>query len=150
MEEISFTRQELYDLVWSQSMLALSKQYAISDVGLRKMCVRLEIPIPKAGHWAKIQAGKKVKKDKLITNVTVDQRVTLRLRKEGDESNTFPCSPYYALKNEIAEDKRVNLVPEKMTNPDPLVVKAKRNLAEKHKSWKFEGMILWIFVCLPL
>ncbi len=142
MEEICFTRQELYDLVWSQSMLALSKQYAISDVGLRKMCVRLEIPIPKAGHWAKIQAGKKVKKEKLITNVTVDQKVTLRLRKDGDESKHFYSSPFRALQKEIKEDRRVNLaVQERMTNPDPLVIKAKRNLAEKHKSWKFEGMI---------
>ena len=142
MEEITLSRQELYDLVWSQSMLALSKQYAISDVGLRKTCVRLEIPIPKAGHWAKIQAGKKVKKEKLIANATVEQKVILRLRKEGEESNKFSSSPFYALQKEIKEDRRLNLaVQERMTDPDPLVVKAKRNLAEKHKSWKFEGMI---------
>jgi hypothetical protein len=142
MEEMILSRQELYDLVWSESMLALSKHYEISDVGLRKMCKRLEIPLPKAGHWAKIQAGKKVKKEKLTPNNTVEQKVSLRLRKTGDESRSFPSSPFYALKKEIQEDKRVNLaVPERMTNPDPLVIKAKRSLAEKHKSWKFEGMI---------
>jgi len=53
MKEVKFTRQELYDLVWTESMLTLAKKYDISDVGLRKKCNKLEIPIPNAGYWAK-------------------------------------------------------------------------------------------------
>lgn len=55
-----FSRQEFYDLVWKESLLSLSKKYRISDVGLRKICIRMNIPLPKNGHWAKIYAGKSV------------------------------------------------------------------------------------------
>jgi hypothetical protein len=142
MEEQNFKRKELYDLVWSQSLLALSKKFNISDVGLRKICKNLEIPLPKAGYWAKLQAGKKVKKEPLPEREEDKQVITLKARAEGDPNNGFPYSPYYALQKEIKEDKRLNLkVPERLSNPDILVTKAKQSLAEKHKSWKFEGMI---------
>ncbi len=54
------TRIELYDLVWSQPMQRLAKQFGISDVALAKACRRATIPVPKRGYWAKSQAGKKV------------------------------------------------------------------------------------------
>jgi hypothetical protein len=59
MEKIILTREELYDLVWSLPMLSLSKKYEISDTGLRKICWRMNIPLPQAGHWQKIRFGKK-------------------------------------------------------------------------------------------
>jgi hypothetical protein len=54
----TFTREELYELVWSQPISTLAPQFGISDVGLAKMCRRERIPIPERGYWAKIQAGK--------------------------------------------------------------------------------------------
>lgn len=60
MDKVKLTREELYDLVWAEPLLSLSKKYAISDVGLRKLCVRMNIPVPIAGHWSKIKAGKAV------------------------------------------------------------------------------------------
>jgi hypothetical protein len=38
MESITLTRSQLYELVWKEPMLTLSKKYDISDVGLGKMC----------------------------------------------------------------------------------------------------------------
>jgi hypothetical protein len=60
METINISRKELYDLVWSTPMTSLSRKYLISDNGLRKICKRLGIPMPKAGHWEKLRAGKDV------------------------------------------------------------------------------------------
>lgn len=57
--DIHFTRKELYDLVLKVPLLALSKKYDISDVGLRKVCIRMNIPLPKSGHWQKLRYGKK-------------------------------------------------------------------------------------------
>jgi hypothetical protein len=51
MDKITLSRRELYNLVWSQSMLSLSKKYNISDVGLRKICRKMKIPTPAVGHW---------------------------------------------------------------------------------------------------
>ena len=142
MEKLTFTRKELYDLVWAQPMLTLAKKYNISDVGLRKICKRLEVPVPKAGHWAKIKAGKKVTKEKLSIAYTGEQQVALEIRENGEASGGYPLSPYQVLIKEIKEDKRLNLtVFSRLTNPDPLIIKAKQSLAQKHKAWKFEGMI---------
>ncbi len=44
-------------MVWAESMLSLSRKYDISDVGLRKICKRMDIPIPKMGYWPRIKAG---------------------------------------------------------------------------------------------
>lgn len=57
--QTSFTRQQLYDLVWTHPIKSVAERYGVSDVAFAKMCKRNEIPIPFRGYWAKIQAGKK-------------------------------------------------------------------------------------------
>jgi hypothetical protein len=54
-----FTRQELYDLVWSEPVQSLAKRLSISDRGLAKVCVAANIPVPARGYWAKLQAGRR-------------------------------------------------------------------------------------------
>ena len=54
----TFSRQELYDLVWSKPMITLSKEFNLSDNGLRKICIKHDIPIPKSGYWSKLKFGK--------------------------------------------------------------------------------------------
>jgi len=66
--EIILTRTELYDLVWNKPMLQLSDELAISDRGLAKKCIRHKVPVPYRGYWAKIEAGKKVRKSPLPKN----------------------------------------------------------------------------------
>ena len=73
------TRQELYDLVWSTPSAALAKKYNISDTGLRKMCKRLDVPVPKMGHWQKVKFGKRTKVVPLPSNSTVDQTTELEV-----------------------------------------------------------------------
>jgi ATP-binding cassette subfamily B protein len=57
-----FTRQELYDLVWSEPMQKLAKRFGLSDVGLAKACRSADIPRPGRGYWARLAAGKRVVK----------------------------------------------------------------------------------------
>ena len=44
-----YTRQELHDLVWATPMVKLAKEFGLSDVGLRKTCVKHNIPTPPLG-----------------------------------------------------------------------------------------------------
>jgi len=72
MEQVTLTRKELYDLVWAEPLSRLAKRYKISDNGLRKICKRMNIPIPAMGHWQKIQYNKKVTIIKLPeTDITI-------------------------------------------------------------------------------
>ena len=52
------TRQELFDLVWEVPMVHLGSQLGLSDVGLRKICVKYGIPLPPRGYWMRKQMGK--------------------------------------------------------------------------------------------
>lgn len=56
----SFTRKELYDLVWSEPMRDIAKRFEISDVGPAKACRNAEIPVPPRGYWNKQKAGHRV------------------------------------------------------------------------------------------
>lgn len=60
-----FSRQELYDLVWSTPIQKLAEEFGISDRGLAKICARHRVPSPPRGYWAKFAAGQKIKQPAL-------------------------------------------------------------------------------------
>lgn len=55
-----FTRQQLYELVWSGPMTTLATSLGISGVGLAKACRRGDIPVPPRGYWARLNAGQRM------------------------------------------------------------------------------------------
>ncbi|MGH7826451.1 MAG: hypothetical protein ACREQ7_14905 [Candidatus Binatia bacterium] len=57
-----YNREQLYDEVWSEPTQNVAKKYGLSDVGLAKVCKKLQIPRPGLGYWAKKAAGKPVGK----------------------------------------------------------------------------------------
>lgn len=63
--EIRFERVALYDEVWSTPLTKLGEKYGMSDNGIRKVCKAMDIPLPSAGHWAKVEAGQQVTKAEL-------------------------------------------------------------------------------------
>jgi hypothetical protein len=58
MAEQQISREELYNLVWTQPLSLLAKRFEISDVRLGKVCTEANIPKPGVGYWAKREAGK--------------------------------------------------------------------------------------------
>ncbi|MCC8396324.1 hypothetical protein LJ656_27415 [Paraburkholderia sp. MMS20-SJTR3] len=58
--EIPFSRAVLYEEVWADPLSAVSKRYGLSDNGLRKICIKLGVPFPPVGYWAKLRSGQKV------------------------------------------------------------------------------------------
>jgi hypothetical protein len=61
----TFTRRELYDLVWSTPISKLAEQFEISDRGLAKTCERHQVAVPGRGYWARLEAGQTVTKTPL-------------------------------------------------------------------------------------
>lgn len=127
MNNVKLNRKELYDLVWSTPMTALAKKFLISDSGLREICVKMEIPLPKAGHWEKLKAGKQVEIFDLPTNYNGNTEISLEVRKEGDENLKGKPSPEIELKEKIEEDPLLNItVPDILTKPHKLIVETKK------------------------
>ena len=58
--EINLSRWKLYAKVWETPMTRLAADLGVSDVGLRKACIRHHIPVPPRGHWARLNAGHKL------------------------------------------------------------------------------------------
>jgi hypothetical protein len=59
-KKTTFERQNLFDEVWTTPVTKLAKDYGLSDVGLRKICVTLDVPLPPRGYWARLAAGKAI------------------------------------------------------------------------------------------
>ncbi len=68
---IQFERLSLYEEVWSEPLTRLGKKYGLSDNGVRKVCIAMNIPLPKAGHWAKIAAGHQIPRTPLPVNSSI-------------------------------------------------------------------------------
>lgn len=60
VDKRTFSRQEMYDLVWSVPIQKLAERFGLSDRGLAKTCLRHQVPVPGRGYWAKIDAGRPV------------------------------------------------------------------------------------------
>ena len=61
----TFTRNEIYDLVWSHPRTTLGKQLGVSDVWIGKQCVHARVPMPPLGYWAKHVHGKPTRRTPL-------------------------------------------------------------------------------------
>lgn len=71
----TLTRQELYDQVWDEPVARVAERYQLSGAGLRKLCLRYDIPVPPRGYWARLAAGQKVKPTRLPKPAMADRTV---------------------------------------------------------------------------
>ncbi|MDQ2077493.1 hypothetical protein [Marinimicrobium sp. ABcell2] len=55
-------REDLYKEVWFEPMVKVSARYGVSSSYLARVCRNLIIPTPPPGYWAKVAAGKAVRK----------------------------------------------------------------------------------------
>jgi len=64
-DPVRLDRLTLYELVWSQPIHKLAPKFGLSDVGLGKICKRLNVPRPGRGYWVKIVHGKTLERPPL-------------------------------------------------------------------------------------
>ncbi len=110
-------RKELFEKVWSTPVSRLSKEYGLSDVGLAKICRRMEIPRPARGYWQKLKVGKTSPKPKLkpltprgVNKVVISpNRNSKHLKNIAIETGKIPC-------------------PDKLEDAHPLTLKTTRAL----------------------
>lgn len=93
MQRIILTRQELYEKVWSIPMSRLAQDYQMSDVGLAKICKKMEVPRPGRGYWAKEQSGAKMPVKKLGKLSKNGKNAVMLYLKEGTLTEMFNSNP---------------------------------------------------------
>lgn len=115
---VTITRAELYEKVWTTPMRTLAKEFGLSDVGLAKLCRRHDIPTPGLGHWRLVETGHAPKRDPLpaihppeseTINIAASEPQPYGLPKKSELAST--------LKIEVKEDREIT---------HPLAIRTKR------------------------
>ncbi|CAG1064751.1 hypothetical protein BAC1_00316 [uncultured bacterium] len=126
-EKIQLTRKELYEQVWSEPMIKLSKRYGLSDVGLRKRCKKLNIPVPALGYWRKKEVGK-AEPPPPLPPFDGDETIEFHVKVEKAERQPLDAEHYTEAEAKIAfesdENNRI-CVPSTLRSPHPYVAKTK-------------------------
>lgn len=127
MEEVD--RESLYLEVWTDPVIVVAQRYGISDVGLAKICKKLVIPLPTRGHWAKVKAGRVMKKiplPKLKSEQNASVRLT-RLSPEAAEAKTESKQKAATIRKKIQEIA----VSTELIDPHPLIKAASKRLKQR-------------------
>ena len=64
-QEIRMGRAQLFERVWSKPVANLAAEWGLSGPGLKKVCRKLQIPVPPRGYWAKLKAGHRTSRPRL-------------------------------------------------------------------------------------
>ncbi len=117
----TISRKDLYEQVWAEPMSRLATRYGMSDVGLAKICKKNKIPRPPRGYWARRQFGNAPRRTPLPNKennpIIVINPHSFRTY-QTDLKN--PILKLIALERQ--PDKKI-IVPEKLVNPHPLIIK---------------------------
>lgn len=83
-----WNRVDLYNEVWNQPLVKLSRKYGISDVRLGKVCRKLKIPHPGRGYWARKTVGQSVKQVPLseFTDAPLVRRLKTKAKRRSVHS----------------------------------------------------------------
>lgn len=117
-KEIRLSRWKLYAKVWETPISRLASELGISDVALRKACIRHDIPVPPRGHWARLTAGHELVAPPL-PRPGEDEVVSI-LPGPKRPRVTAPKMP------ELAEHSRTMVVPASLEGCLPIVKKTAR------------------------
>lgn len=142
MAKTTFNRKQFYDLVWSESLAAISRKYNISYTCLREVCTEMGISIPANGYWSKLKFGKSVEVYKFHETSKGKQEISLWLRSDEDGEEYFSTDVAQMMRNKSEISKKIKPLESKTTKPitDPLVVRTREYLSQKkdHRNWNYD------------
>lgn len=145
MNRVILTRNELYDLVWSEPVLSLSKKWGIPGSRLRSICQKMKIPLPKAGYWQKLQHNKPVLVHPLPEGYAGEDRIEILLNAIEEEKNA-PLTTEESrqqLQKTTTQNVLPSKVPSKLVHPDPLITAAKVTLSSGNGRYYQHGGLVW-------
>ncbi|MES2299468.1 MAG: hypothetical protein V4582_20695 [Pseudomonadota bacterium] len=143
-QKTSFEREKLFDEVWAMPVTKLAKGYGLSDVGLRKICVALDVPLPPRGYWAKLAAGKKVRKPALhqtavattYTRATYVAQVDVVLEERVEKARKSIAD----MANPEAPDYSPPLDPKSFSQQAKLVMRAMKSVKREEGAFSSLGV----------
>lgn len=123
MENLKFTRKELYDLLWSMPIRALAEKYTISELEIKTACKNHNIPTPLNGHWTKLEFNKPVTIVPLPDKDKEDTEIIFKAKISDKGEIVKELTPLKILTIEIETQLKDKLVvAERLSNPDKSII----------------------------
>lgn len=122
MDKVSFTRLELYNLVWKFPLIQIAKHYEISTMGIKNACNKMQIPLPNNRHWNKPEY-KRLERPKLSSEYNKNNQIyILKKRYEMQFRRTSKSTPLLDSVNQIKKELNdLLIVKKKLENPSKIV-----------------------------
>jgi hypothetical protein len=126
-------RRALYERIWAAPVRTVAQELGISDVGLRKICQKAQIPLPERGYWTRLRAGKSVKAAALpprgpgtADRVRIGEAPAFYYWRSDPEAELAEPAPDEPVFEETIEDVRARVAAQVGS------VRIERNLASPH------------------
>ena len=132
-DAVLITREELYEKIWQKPMIQLAKEFGISDVGLAKICKRMEIPRPHPGYWAQ-------------KNLSSAPSLKPLSKKGISQTYISPGPPRLEMPRMKVINEKIT-VPETLVEPHKFVIKTLKNL--RARNTKEHTVDRYGRICLP-
>lgn len=132
MDKITFTRSELYGLVWKFPLVQIAKHYEISTMGIKSACAKLDIPLPKNKHWTRPEY-KHMEIPKLAFNYKGHNEISIFKKRYKMQFRTASKpTPLQELAGKIKNDENAPLqVPKKLKKPVAIVTATEKHWINK-------------------
>lgn len=132
MKNLLFTRKELYNLVWSLPISKIASKYEISELEIKSTCKKHNIPTPMVGYWSKLEFNKPVTITPLPETENEDKIIEFKHNISATGYTLKEPTPLQIQVTKIEKQLTEKLiVPQKLTNPDKLIIAAKEKLTAK-------------------
>src|SRR5215207_6432272 len=89
MKTITLSRKELHEKVWRAPIAEICNHFDVPEEGFEEICRRLNVPIPDAAHWRKVNQGKKSNLIPLPEKSHGVERVSLYLRDDESKKQEY-------------------------------------------------------------
>ncbi|QKJ32863.1 hypothetical protein HQ865_24930 [Mucilaginibacter mali] len=126
MDQLKLSREELYEHVWSKPVSKLEQELSLSNWDIKQLCKKMEVPLPPAGHWSRIQYGKPMERLPLLP-LSADAQAVLTAEPDLRESRQVHEPPIL-----FPGEKELSFaVPDRLVNPDKLIIAAEHTLRSR-------------------
>ncbi|RIV72440.1 hypothetical protein [Flagellimonas aequoris] len=130
-ERKTFTRVELYSLVWEQSLNDLSERLEVTQQQLKAVCREYNIPLPNRGHWTKVRFNKQITKTPLPKMENRGININLASDPKPKKFKTSYHKRAYELEH---QSNLLFKVPKRIVQYHPTIRKSKKLLQQLDES----------------
>ncbi|WP_227243292.1 hypothetical protein [Paraburkholderia caribensis] len=129
---LQIDRHALYDEVWSTPMTQLGVKYGVTGPEIKKRCVELQIPCPRAGYWSRLRHGYPSEKPPLPPTSIAGKPVAPTMKMDRPRKGRPRIDPISASTSQTSKETvsspAASLKPDSERKWHPVVKKIRDNL----------------------